>query len=338
MSLAETNVRISVQPRSDPEDGAVAIVGDDPERIAAAHREIGVDRSNRKIEFDGGSSPSELTAESDVQPDSSLEDFERMLRRRDIDCVALAFERVDRNRFFGAVRTCREHGVTALVMQDQADSVLVTEEGDEWAEIEFHPWQRSQRIVKRVFDVTFAIVGLLLLAPTLVFISLAIKLTSSGPILYTQERTGYLGETFRVRKFRTMYPESENPMPENDRDNDRITPVGRVLRKVHMDEVPQLLAILTGDMSAVGPRATWTEEEDVVGGDIPGWEKRYFVKPGLTGLAQINNISSTMPRIKLRYDIKYVNQYSIGLDVRIVAQQIWMALMDFLDIVGQRFS
>jgi lipopolysaccharide/colanic/teichoic acid biosynthesis glycosyltransferase len=133
-----------------------------------------------------------------------------------------------------------------------------------------------------------------------------------------------------------MIVEGENPEPVEDEKNPRITKVGRFLRKTHLDEIPQLWSILIGDMSVVGPRAVWTDEErhlEEVAGD---WRKRWFVKPGLTGLAQINGVSSTDPESKLRYDIDYIRRQSFWFDLKIVTRQVWLVIGDALGVISGR--
>ena len=124
--------------------------------------------------------------------------------------------------------------------------------------------------------------------------------------------------------------------PVDDDENERITRVGRVLRRTHLDEIPQLWSILRGDMSVVGPRAVWTEEEYLLENESEMWRKRWFVKPGLTGLAQINDVSSLNPEEKLRYDLQYVRDQSFQYDLQIVTRQLWKVGADVLETVANR--
>ncbi len=126
--------------------------------------------------------------------------------------------------------------------------------------------------------------------------------------------------------------------PAADAENDRITRVGRLLRRTHLDELPQLWSILIGEMSVVGPRAAWTEEEVLLEADAPSWRKRWFVKPGLTGLAQVNGAKSTNPNEKLRYDLEYIRRQSFWFDVKIVIRQLWTVLTDLWAAVLRRRS
>ena len=189
---------------------------------------------------------------------------------------------------------------------------------------------------KRLFDLVFAGLGLLCALPLLIGIAIAVKVDSPGPVFYTQERTTQFGETFQVYKFRSMIPESESAVPGDD--HDRITRFGRLLRKTHLDELPQLWAIIIGQMSVVGPRAAWTAEEQLLQDEIQTWQKRWFVKPGLTGLAQINNASSETPRAKLQYDLTYIKNQSLWFDSKIVVRQLWMVFIDVISLLTSRMS
>jgi len=257
-----------------------------------------------------------------------LSRLDEVLVEQDIDTVLLAFERPDREEFFGALTTCFEHGVQAKVHRDHADSVLVDDAtGGELVDTNLEPWDWQDYVVKRVFDVSFSGMALLCLAPLVLLIIVSIRLNSSGPTLYSQRRTAAFGETFTVYKFRTMRTGEADTLPDSN-ENHRITRVGRYLRQTHLDEIPQLWSILVGDMSVVGPRAAWTAEERHLEAETNEWRKRWFVKPGLTGLAQINDMTSEDPREKLRYDIQYIRQQSFSFDVKIVVRQLYSVVVD----------
>ncbi|MGQ3414362.1 sugar transferase [Natrinema sp. LN54] len=263
-----------------------------------------------------------------------LSRLEDVLVEYDVDTVVLAFRQADRAEFFGALDACHEHGVDAKVHREYADSVLVSE-GDvgELVDVDLEPWDPLDHLFKRLFDIVFATAGLLAFAPLMLVIAAAIKLDSPGPVFYNQHRTAGFGDTFPVYKFRSMRPEGADATPTDDAENDRITRVGRVLRKTHLDELPQLWSIFVGDMSVVGPRAAWTEEEVLLEKDTPSWRKRWFVKPGLTGLAQIHDANSTDPNTKLRYDLEYIRRQSFWFDLKIVIRQIWTVVVDIRKIV-----
>ena len=320
------------------------IVGDDPAQINRAADAIGIPvlgylspplGINVRADQTGPLTPAIADGgvievpSSDLQPLGGLSRLEEILIDHDIATVVLAFRRTDRGEFFGVLETCHKHGVEAKVLREHADSVLLSEEtAGELVTIDLEPWDWQDRLLKRIFDVVFALTGLVAFAPLFGLIALAIKLDSPGPVFYGQTRTAGLGGTFDVLKFRTMLPDSESTDPVDDGENDRITRIGRLLRKSHLDELPQLWPILVGDMSVVGPRAAWADEEALLEEEAVEWRKRWFVKPGLTGLAQINDVSSTNPREKLRYDLEYIRRQSFWFDVKIVIRQVWNAMVD----------
>ena len=187
--------------------------------------------------------------------------------------------------------------------------------------------------LKRVFDVTLASVGLVLSAPIWIVVPLAIWIDDGVPIFYTQERVGYRGRVFRVWKFRSMIANAERGVGalQARQDDPRITTVGRWLRATALDELPQLWNIALGDMSFVGPRALRPGEIEVAGDgrhelleDVPGFEARCAVRPGLTGIAQTRAPRDLPRRQKFRYDRVYITRQSFGLDLRLIVRSFWM--------------
>ena len=258
-----------------------------------------------------------------------LSRLEDILVQYDVSTAVLAFDQTDRAEFFGALDSCYDHGVRAMVHREHADAVLTNgmTTGD-LVEIDLEPWDWQDHVFKRLFDVVFAGIGLLVLSPVILLISIAVKLQDGGPVLYRQKRTASFGDTFTISKFRTMRLTGERTSPVDDERNPRITRVGQFLRRTHLDEIPQLVSILLGNMSVVGPRAAWTDEEPHLEDIAHDWRKRWFVKPGLTGLAQVNNVSSTDPETKLRYDIEYIRKQGFWFDLKIVIRQIWIVIGD----------
>lgn len=341
-------VVIRRSPRIDPE--RTVVVGDDPGTIRDVIRETNVpvegyissfaSRFRRSVDTDGlaiatpDGGTIDAASVSDTECLGGLARLEDVLVERDIDTVVFAFEYPNQEEFFGSLDTCHRMGVSAKVHHRHADTVLTTgvETGD-LVDIDVEPWAWRNHVTKRAFDIVFALTGLLALAPLMLLIAIAIKLDDGGPILYSQQRTAEFGDTFTAYKFRTMVPEGESAAPIDDEYNDRITRVGRVLRRTHLDEIPQLLTILGGRMSVVGPRAAWVDEEAQIESELSSWRQRWFVKPGLTGLAQVNGVSSTDPSEKLRYDVAYIRNQSFWFDLRIVLRQLWMAFTDALAIL-----
>ncbi|MDT3437124.1 sugar transferase [Haloarcula sp. 1CSR25-25] len=265
-----------------------------------------------------------------------LSRIEDVLVEYDVDTVVLAFEYADRAEFFGALDACYEYGVRARVHRDHTDSVLTASDGvGTLVDVEIEPWDIQDYVLKRAFDIVFATVGLVVLSPVIIGIAVAIKLDDGGSILYTQERTAVFGEAFNIYKFRSMSPGEASAEPAEDEENSRVTDVGKIVRRTHLDEVPQLWSILVGDMSVVGPRAVWTAEETLLEADTQAWRQRWFVKPGLTGLAQVNDIKSTNPSEKLRLDLKYIRQQSFWFDIGLVIRQIWKVATDVVATMNE---
>jgi lipopolysaccharide/colanic/teichoic acid biosynthesis glycosyltransferase len=269
-----------------------------------------------------------------------LSRFDEVLVEHDVDTALLAFIATDRGEFFGALDACAEHGVTAMVHRDHADDVLTAERaGGDLLEVDLEPWDWQDYVVKRAFDVVFAGLGLLVLSPVIAVIAAAIKLDSPGPVLYSQDRTAEFGETFTVYKFRSMIPEAEAETGATLSEEDaggrdpRVTRAGQILRKTHLDEIPQLWSILVGDMSVAGPRPERPELDTEMEIDASEWRSRWFVKPGLTGLAQINDATGHNPDKKLRYDIEYIRRQSFWFDLKIIIRQVWQVAIDCVGFV-----
>jgi exopolysaccharide biosynthesis polyprenyl glycosylphosphotransferase len=183
---------------------------------------------------------------------------------------------------------------------------------------------RAFLFAKRCFDVLFSTVGLIATLPVLLLAAAAIKLTSRGPFLFCQERVGRHGRVFRIYKLRTMVLNAERltgPVLAQEYD-ERITAVGRLLRKTRLDEIPQFWNVLRGDMSVVGPRPERPEFADEFAAHIPGYRQRLKVRPGITGLAQVYGDYLTSVYHKLRYDWIYINRMSFWQEVRILLRTV----------------
>lgn len=177
----------------------------------------------------------------------------------------------------------------------------------------------DQRMFKRFMDILLSIFGIILASPFMLLIALAVKLYDGGPVLYKQERLTIDGKAFMICKFRSMSMDSEKAGARLAAKGDkRVTPVGKVIRNIHFDELPQLFNILKGDMSMVGPRPERKEISDKYLEDIPEFILRLKVKAGLTGYAQVYGKYNTTPYDKLKLDLTYVENYSFWLDLKIM--------------------
>lgn len=182
----------------------------------------------------------------------------------------------------------------------------------------------EQRILKRAFDIVFSLIALVLLSPLMLITALAVKLYDGGDIFYKQKRLTIDGKEFYIYKFRSMIANAEKPgTPQLASEHDpRITPVGRFLRKVRLDELPQLLNILKGEMSVVGPRPERPELTELYKKEMPEFEFRLKVKAGLTGYAQVTGAYDTSPYDKLKMDLMYIENYSFRMDLQIILMTI----------------
>lgn len=190
----------------------------------------------------------------------------------------------------------------------------------------------SHSAMKRMFDIAGAGAALVFFAPLLLGVAVAIKLSSNGPVLFGQYRYGYRNHRFRIYKFRTMYIEQtdRSGTRQTTRDDPRVTPLGRILRRTSLDELPQLFNVLRGDMSLVGPRphvpgmlAASHLYEDLV----PYYFHRHAVRPGITGLAQVSGcrgdtIESKSAIDRIDYDLEYIERWSVWLDTKILFKTV----------------
>ena len=182
----------------------------------------------------------------------------------------------------------------------------------------------QHRLFKRIFDILFALFVLIVTSPLQLLLAILIRLDSPGPAVFAQERTTLNGRVYKVLKFRTMVYNAEKKYGSHlaDKDDPRITRMGRILRGTRMDEILQFYNILLGDMSVVGPRPERPALVNAIEAEVPGFTQRLKVKSGLTGLAQIHGKYDTTPEDKLRFDIMYIRNYSFLLDLQIIAATI----------------
>lgn len=176
---------------------------------------------------------------------------------------------------------------------------------------------------KQFFDTTISFLGLFIFSPIILIVSILIKIDSKGPIFYKQERIGKTGRPFSIIKFRTMLIDAEANGPQWARHDDcRITNIGHYLRKYRIDEIPQLMNILRGEMALIGPRPERLIFIHEFEKEIPSFRDRLQVKPGITGWAQINGGYDLTPREKLELDLYYIHHYSFLFDLKIILKSI----------------
>jgi len=245
--------------------------------------------------------------------------------------VLLALRWVDTSRTDIICERLRTLPLPVLLLPDRSVSSIFSRSS--WGlraltpiEVQRAPLPQHDLIVKRVFDVIFASLALVILSPLLLLTSVAIKLDSSGPIIFRQRRRGFNGREFAIYKFRTMTVLEDGPAVRQVQRNDpRVTWLGRLLRASSIDELPQLINVLTGEMSLVGPRPHAIAHDDEYGKLIDNYIFRHHVKPGITGWAQIHGFRGETANVDLmekrvQLDLWYINNWSLWLDLRIIAR------------------
>jgi exopolysaccharide biosynthesis polyprenyl glycosylphosphotransferase len=317
----------------------MVIVGTNGRAIEFAHRiEKNPEMGYRVIGFvDESWDGLEEFSRSNYQLLSDLDGFLELLRQSVVDEVVLALpmkSQYEQSAHLAAL--CEEQGIPVRVLssivdlkrtefkvEDHLGDSLVTSPG---------AWEGWPLAAKRVMDVAFSLVTLILVSPIAIAAAIAIKLTSPGPVLFGQQRLGVNKRRFTIYKFRTMVPDAEKRMKDIEHLNEaggptfkikhdpRITPIGRILRRTSIDELPQLLNVLKGDMSLVGPRPLPVRDYEGFNKD---WQRRRFsVRPGITCLWQVMGRSSITFEQWMELDMEYVDTWSLWLDLEILLRTI----------------
>lgn len=256
-----------------------------------------------------------LTNLETILPNNSLDEIAITLPLRDYDCLG------------EIVAACEKSGVHTKFIPDYNSLVPsrpYTEDlmGLPVINIRYVPLTNTGNIIiKRIMDIAGSLFGILLTAPVMLAAAVVIRLTSPGPVIFRQERVGLHGRTFNMYKFRSM--ELQAPGEEKKawtvRDDPRVTPVGRFLRRTSLDELPQLFNILKGDMSLVGPRPERPLFVEKFREEVPRYMVKHQVRPGLTGWAQVNGLrGDTSIRKRIEHDIYYIENWTLGFDCKII--------------------
>jgi exopolysaccharide biosynthesis polyprenyl glycosylphosphotransferase len=266
----------------------------------------------------------------------TTEDLERVIDNHGIKEVLIALGSNEHEKLIDVIARASKSNAGLKIVPDLYDIVsgqARTKEIYGFPLIDINPvllrpWEEA---AKRTLDVTISMLLLLLGSPVWLATAAAVRFTSKGPLIYSQERIGREGKKFRIFKFRSMYIDAEQGGPQWASKNDpRVTPLGRFLRKSHLDEVPQLWNVLRGDMSLVGPRPERDFFVRQLIQEIPYYNRRHRVRPGITGLYQAmidkydENIDDVKQRVK--YDLMYIESMSFRLDVKILFRTGYMML------------
>jgi Undecaprenyl-phosphate glucose phosphotransferase len=258
-----------------------------------------------------------------------IADLERTLEKHPVDAVYLAVPSSRASRLPELLRRLERFAVEVRMIPDVLPRYLpqsmAVGELDGMPVLSYRecPTRGMGGVSKRVLDIVGAFVGLVVFSPVMAACALGVRLSGPGPVIFKQRRVSIAGETFKIYKFRTMRCVEQEQDPGEARwtarDDPRITPFGRFLRRTSLDELPQLLNVLKGQMSLVGPRPERPELIAKFREDWRGYMLRQHVKAGMTGWAQVNGLrGDTSLRRRLRYDLHYVRHWSLGLDLKIL--------------------
>jgi Undecaprenyl-phosphate glucose phosphotransferase len=267
----------------------------------------------------------------------TIEDLVELAKEHEIDRVIVALPHSADQRILAILRKLKQIPVDISLAPDMAGFVTAADRGGEFGGLPLvnvfgHPLQSSQRVVKLSCDFLVAALALAVLSLPFFLLAIAIKLDSKGPVFFRQRRYGFGGRVINVYKFRTMYAERTDydGRQQTKRNDQRVTRVGRLLRRASVDELPQLLNVLRGEMSFVGPRPLAVQmrvEERLNHEIVSDYALRHRVKPGITGWAQVNGYRGAVSsvealRARVACDLSYIENWSLWFDLRILVMTI----------------
>ena len=272
----------------------------------------------------------------DIPVIGSISELSNLLKEHDIKDVLIALDSMEHDKLLNIISACDSHEVSLKIIPDLYDIISGQAKTNQiygFPLIEIMPelmppWEYA---VKRAIDIVFSFVILFVGLPIWLLVAIAIKLDSKGTIFYTQERVGKDEKHFHIIKFRSMDEEAERhsgPVWANKQDP-RITRVGKIIRKLRIDEIPQLINVLDGKMSLVGPRPERPFFVDQLSQEIPLYKRRLKVRPGITGWAQVKHKydeSIEDVRKKVQYDLSYIENMSLRMDLKILLNTIAVVL------------
>ena len=266
----------------------------------------------------------------------SIEDIASLIQQHNIRELLIGLDSTEHDKLIDIINSCNGFEVGLKIMPDMYDivsgqarinSIYGFPLIDVMPEI-MKPWEES---LKRVVDVFVATAILTVGSPVWLMVALLIKIDSRGPVLYKQDRVGRNGKTFNIFKFRSMYSDAEKhsgPVWASKKDP-RVTRVGKIIRRLHIDEVPQFINVLLGDMSLVGPRPERPFFVEKLTGELPLYKRRLKVRPGITGWAQVKHKydeSIEDVKVKLKYDLFYIENMSWRMDLKILFNTFYVTL------------
>ena len=274
--------------------------------------------------------------ESGVTVIDSIKNIEKIIDEKNIKEVIIALDRDNNDVLIEIIGKCEPKNVGLKIVPDlyeilsgQARTSQIY--GIPLIDIMPQLMPEWEKRLKRVLDVIISFIILTITLPVSLVSAIAIKLDSKGPVFFTQERCGMNGESFRMIKFRSMFADAEKRTGPvwSAKDDPRITRVGKVIRKLRIDELPQMVNVLKGEMSIVGPRPERPFFVEKLAGEIPYYKRRLKVRPGITGWAQVKHkYDETIEdvKVKLRYDLFYIENMSLRMDFKIIFRTVFVVL------------
>lgn len=264
-----------------------------------------------------------------------VDQLEKVIAEYGIEEVIIALESTEHERLKNIISRMTYQGLVIKISPDMYDilsgSVKISNiYGALLMEVNAEVMPYWQQVLKRVFDIVLSLIAITLLIPVYLFLAIAVKLSSKGPILFFQERIGINGKPFKIIKFRTMYVDAEKMGPQLSSTNDpRITPIGKFMRKARLDEFPQFFNVILGDMSLVGPRPERQYFIDQIVVKEPQFLELTKVRPGITSWGQVKfgyaeNVDEMIQRMK--FDLLYLRNRSIALDLKILMHTVLIIL------------
>ncbi|MBR1862387.1 MAG: undecaprenyl-phosphate glucose phosphotransferase [Lachnospiraceae bacterium] len=266
-----------------------------------------------------------------------LDELENLIKNNDFDEVVITLSLRDYDYFEQVVNICEKNGVHTKFIPDYNSVVPTnpyTEDLDGLSVINIRRVPLSNagnQLIKRAVDIAGSLFAIIITSPVMLVTAFLVKVSSKGPILFKQERVGYQGKTFKMLKFRSMVVQSEAEEKRGwtVKGDPRVTPVGRIMRKTSIDELPQFFNILKGDMSLVGPRPERPQYVEKFREEIPRYMVKHQVRPGLTGWAQVNGLrGDTSIKKRIDHDIYYIENWTFFFDLKILFMTLFVGFMN----------
>lgn len=269
-----------------------------------------------------------------------INELEEIVKKHKPDELILTDFSLNRQKIVEMIQLCSDANISFKFISDVFSLVTTSANPNTLAglpimELKTIALDGWGRIVKRLFDIIFSAILLILLSPVFLVISLLVKITSPGPVIFKQKRVGRDGKVFNFYKFRSMYADKCDFSEKGKKwttakdEKTRITPMGRFLRKTNLDEIPQFYNVFKGDMSFVGPRPELPTFVDKFQKDIPEYYRRHRVKSGLTGWAVVNGLKGdTSIEERVRYDIFYIENWSFWFDLKIIIKTVFLIIRE----------